>query len=147
MGQERYESREVEQARERVAEDVRNVAYNANVAERTEEIAQNKVGDARQAVIKGVRNVTVENPMGMLLAGMAVGFLVGMMLPVTRFESERIGPMAEGLKDRAREAGSEVMRRGGEVIKDTIEGSKEAATASIRMQTADMMPDDASSMT
>src|SRR5213082_707886 len=105
MDQERYEVREVEDARERVAEDVRNVAYNANVVERTREAAQDKVDDAKHAVIDRVqgakdalgtagmrvRNVAAENPMGMLLAGMAVGFLVGMMLPVTRFESERIG--------------------------------------------------------
>jgi hypothetical protein len=78
---------------------------------------------------------------------MAVGFLIGMMLPPTRFESERIGPMADGMKDRMREAGGEVMRRGTEVIKDTIEATKEAATASIRSQTADMRPEDTSSMT
>src|SRR5438270_13584286 len=116
MDQERYEFREVEDARERVAEDVRSVAYNANVVERGKEAAQNKVDDAKQAVMDRmnsakdaignagmrVRNVTVENPMGMLLAGMAVGFLAGMLLPVTRFESERIGPMTDQMKDRMR---------------------------------------------
>jgi len=150
MDQERYEFSEVEDARERVAEDVRSVAYNANVVERGKEAAQSKIDDAKDAVMGGVRrvrDVTVENPIGMLLAGLAVGFLVGMMLPVTRFEAERIGPMADEMKDRMREAGGEVMRRGGEVIKDTIEATKEAATASIRTQTADMMPDDTSSMT
>ncbi len=161
MDQERYEFREVEDARERVAEDVRSVAYNANVVERTKEAAQNKIDDAKGAVmdrVQGakdaigsagmrVRDVTVENPIGMLLAGMAVGFLVGMMLPVTRFESERIGPMTDQMKDKMREAGGEIVRRGGEVIKDTIEATKEAATASIRSQTAEMMPDDAASMT
>ena len=97
--------------------------------------------------MKRLRDVTVENPMGMLLAGMAVGFLVGMMLPVTRFESERIGPMTDQMKDKKREAGGEIVRRGGEVIKDTIEASKEAVSASIRSQTAEMMPDHSSSMT
>jgi len=161
MDQERYEFREVEDARERVAEDVRSVAYNANVVERGKEAAQDRIDDAKHAVmdrVQGardalgsagmrVRDVTVENPIGMLLAGLAVGFLVGMMLPVSRFEAERIGPMADEMKDRMREAGGEMMRRGGEVIKDTIEATKEAATASIRTQTADMMPEDTSSMT
>lgn len=147
MDQERHEYSEVDQARERVAEDVRSVAYNADVVGRAKDAAQDKVDDAKRAVMERVRNVTVENPMGMLLAGAAVGILVGMMLPVTRFESERIGPMTEDMKDRVREAGGEMMRRGGEVIKDTIEGTKEAAKASIRTQTADMVPDDTSSMT
>lgn len=150
MDQERYEFREVEDARERVADDVRSVAYNANVVERGKEAAQSKMDDVKHAIGNAgmrVRNVTIENPMGMLLAGMAVGFLIGMMLPPTRFESERIGPMADEMKDRMREAGGEVMRRGTEVIKDTIEATKEAATASIRSQTADMRPEDTSSMT
>ncbi|HEX5275599.1 MAG TPA: hypothetical protein VFW34_10020 [Candidatus Rubrimentiphilum sp.] len=161
MDQERYEFREVEDARERVAEDVRSVAYNANVVERGKEAAQNKIEDAKGAVmdrVQGakdaigsagmrVRHVTVENPIAMLLAGMAVGFLAGMMLPVTRFESDRIGPMTDQMKDKMSEAGGEIVRRGGEVIKDTIEATKEAAAASIRTQTAEMMPDDTASMT
>lgn len=150
MDQERYEFREVEDARERVADDVRSVAYNANVVERGKEAAQNKMDEVKHALGSAgmrVRNVTVENPMGMLLAGMAVGFLIGMMLPPTKFEAERIGPMADEMKDRMREAGGEVVRRGTEVIKDTIEATKEAASASIRSQAADMMPEDASSMT
>ncbi len=146
MDQERYEFHEVDEARERVAQDVRSVAYNANVVERAKDRVQG-AKDALGTAGMRVRNITVENPMGMLLAGMAVGFLVGMMLPVTRFETERIGPITEDMKDRVREASTEMMRRGGEVIKDTIEGSKEAAKASIRTQTADMMPDDTSSMT
>ena len=150
MDQERYEFREVEDARERVADDVRSVAYNANVVERGKEAAQNKMDEVKHALGSAgmrVRNVTVENPMGMLLAGMAVGFLIGMMLPPTKFEAERIGPMADEMKDRMREAGGEVVRRGTEVIKDTIEATKEAASASIRSQAADMMPEDTSSMT
>lgn len=61
------------------------------------------------------------HPMVMLLAGMAAGVLVGMLLPVTRLETERLRPM---------------MRRGGEAIK-TI------ATATARS----MKPEDASAMT
>jgi len=137
MDQERYESNEMTESR-------------ATVIERTKEAAQNKVHDAKEALEAAgtrVRDVAVENPMSMLLAGMAVGFLIGMMLPVSRFESERIGPMTEEVKDRVREAGGEMMRRGSEVIKDTIEGTKEAAKASIRAQTAEMAPDDTSGMT
>lgn len=109
-----------------------------------------RMQDAKDAIGSAgmrVRDVTVENPIAMLLAGMAVGFLVGMMLPVSRFESDRIGPMTDQVKDKMREAGGEIVRRGGEVIKDTIEATKEAAAASIRTQTAEMMPGDTASMT
>lgn len=163
MDQERDQVRQVEDARRRVAEDVRSVAENANVVERAKETAQNKVEDVKSTVghrvqqvrekledardtvqrsaQEGVRNIRMnpsENPIGMLIAGAAVGFLIGLALPVTRFESERLGPVAQDMKDKARQAGSEVVRRGGEVIKETISAGKDAATSSIREQTRDM---------
>ncbi len=159
MDQERSEVRQVEDARERVADDVRNVAYNANVVERAKETAQGRVDDAKQAMSERVRGARerlesardsmrdmarnmpmnpADNPMGMLFAGLAVGFLIGMLLPVSRFESERLGPMTDEMKERMRQAGTEVMRRGGEVIKETIETATETARSSIREQTRDM---------
>jgi ElaB/YqjD/DUF883 family membrane-anchored ribosome-binding protein len=159
MDQERSEVRQVEDARERVAQDVRSVAYNANVVERAKETAQNKMDDAKDAMSERVRGAReklesardsvrdmarnipmnpADNPLGMLFAGLAIGFLIGMVLPVTRFESERLGPMTDTMKDRMRQAGSEVARRGGEVIKETISASKETAMNSIREQTRDM---------
>lgn len=162
MDQERNDVREVEMARERVAEDVRSVAENANVVKRAKEAAQDKVEDAKGMVrdrVQGARDALegarsqigdaasrmnldslnpAENPLGMMLAGLAVGFLIGLMLPVTRFESERIGPIAEDMKDRVRQAGNEAVRRGSAVIKDTIEAGKDAAATSLREQTRDM---------
>ncbi len=159
MDQERSEVREIEEARERVAQDVRSVAYNANVVERAKESVQDRVDDAKQMMGERVRGAReklesardsmremarnmptnpTESPIGMLLGGLAIGFLIGMLLPVSRFESERIGPMTEEMKGRMRRAGSEVMRRGGEVIKETIESARETATSSIREQTRDM---------
>lgn len=153
MDQERNQVREVDDARRRVAEDVRSVAENANVVERAKETAQNKMDDVKSSMGERVRqarekledardqmsNMTpTENPIGMLIAGVAVGFLIGLALPVTRFESERIGPIAQDMKEKARQKGSEVVRRGGEVIKETIEASRDAATNSIREQARDM---------
>jgi ElaB/YqjD/DUF883 family membrane-anchored ribosome-binding protein len=153
MDQERDQIREVEDARRRVAEDVRSVAENANVVERAKESAQSKMEDVKSSMGERVQqarskledardrmqqmNVS-ENPIGMLIAGAAIGFLIGLALPVTRFESERIGPMTEEMKEKARQASSEVMRRGTEVIKETISASKDAATNSIREQARDM---------
>ncbi|MFN2450536.1 MAG: hypothetical protein ABR508_12235 [Candidatus Baltobacteraceae bacterium] len=160
MDQERDEVREVEQARSRVAEDVRNVAENANVVQRTKENVQDriddvkstmsdrvsdvrdKLSDARDTIADSIGNVNpVENPMAMLLGGLAIGFLIGMILPVTRFESERIGPITDDVKDRVRAAGGEAVRRGSEVIKDTIEATKEAAATSLKEQARDFGSD------
>ena len=168
MDQDRDQIREVEDARERVAQDVRSVAENANVVERTKEAVRGKMDDAKDTVsgtmqsardrlssardnlassMQGVGSTMrenigntnlMENPIGMLIGGLAVGFLIGLVLPVTRFESERIGPIADDMKGRVREAGNEVVRRGGEVIKETIEGGRQAATNAVREQMSDM---------
>jgi ElaB/YqjD/DUF883 family membrane-anchored ribosome-binding protein len=157
MDQERNEISEVEAARRRVADDVRDVAENANVVERAKENVRGRIddaksnvsdrvsdvrdrlSDARESIASNIGNVNpMENPLAMLLGGLAVGFLIGMIMPVTRFESERIGPIADDVQDRVRQARSEVMRRGSEVIKDTIEATKEAATSSLKEQTRDL---------
>ncbi|HKU67430.1 MAG TPA: hypothetical protein VJP85_06635 [Candidatus Baltobacteraceae bacterium] len=153
MDQERDQIREVDDARRRVAEDVRNVAENANVVERAKESAQNKMDDVKSNMGQRVQQARdrlmdardqmqhmspSDNPIGMLIAGAAVGFLIGLALPVSRFESERIGPIAHDMKDKARQAGNEVVRRSGEVIKETISAGKDAATTSIREQTRDI---------
>jgi ElaB/YqjD/DUF883 family membrane-anchored ribosome-binding protein len=168
MDQDRDQIRQIEDARERVAQDVRSVAENANVVERTKETVQGKVDDAKSVMSERVRTAReklesardnmqnsmqstvenmrsnmgnmnpMENPLGMLIAGAAVGFLIGLVLPITRFESQRLGPVADDMKDRMRAAGTEVMRRGGEVIKETIDAGRQAAQSSLREQTRDL---------
>jgi ElaB/YqjD/DUF883 family membrane-anchored ribosome-binding protein len=168
MDQERTEGRQVNEARERVAQDVRSVAQNANVVQRAKETAQAKVDDAKSTIkskvegakgavrdtVQGAKekagslqdrvpgNITsinpAENPLGMLFAGIAVGFLIGLVLPVTRFESERLRPVTDDMKDRVRNVGTEVVRRGGEVIKETIDSARETASSSLREQAREM---------
>ena len=40
------------------------------------------------------------------------GFLVGMLIPSTRLEDERLGEMADYVKDKARETGQEALEEG-----------------------------------
>jgi len=76
-----------------------------------------------------------DNPMLMLLGGLAVGFVVGMLVPVSRLENEQLGPVADDLRGRVREAGTQAVRRGGEVIKESIEAATESmATSSQEMR-------------
>ena len=111
MDQERFEVWEVRETRDRVADDIRDAGESVNVVQR----AKDAIGNIR----------STENPMLMLLGGLAVGFIIGMILPISRFENERIGPVADELKSRAREAGAEAVRRGGEMIKESIQSTTE----------------------
>lgn len=88
------------------------------------ESAKEAVGDRVDAVKDAMSNVQpADNPMLMLLGGLAVGFVVGMLVPVSRFENENLGPVADDLKSRARKAGAHAARRGSEVIKESIEAA------------------------
>jgi gas vesicle protein len=95
-----------------------------------------KVGDATpngQDVKQGAQRavgVAEENPIGLALAGVAGGFLVGMLLPSTRIEDERVGPLADTVKETAVETGQEALDRGkdvaGQVAQEAVEGVEDA---------------------
>ena len=77
---------------------------------------------ARQAV-----GVAEENPIGLALGGVAVGFIAGMLLPSTRVEDEKVGPIAEQVKEKAIETGQEAVERGKEVAGQVAEQATETA--------------------
>jgi len=79
---------------------------------------------ARQAV-----GVAEENPIGLALGGLAAGFLAGMLLPSTKIEDQRVGPMADELKSKAKETAQEAVERGkegtGQVADQAVETARE----------------------
>lgn len=107
--------------RERLIEQVQGTSH--KVGETTPDGQQVKEG-ARQAV-----GVAQENPIGLAVGGLAAGFLVGMMLPSTRIEDEKVGPIADQVKETAAETGQEALDRGrevaGQVAEQAVEGAKE----------------------
>jgi ElaB/YqjD/DUF883 family membrane-anchored ribosome-binding protein len=89
-----------------------------------------RVSDATPDVREGAQQavgVAEENPLGLALGGVAVGFLVGMAIPSTRIEDERVGPMADEVKHRAIETGQEAVERGKQVAQDAAEAATESA--------------------
>jgi hypothetical protein len=68
-----------------------------------------------------------ENPIGLALGGVAAGFLVGMLLPSTKIEDEKVGPMADEVKHRAAETGQEAVERGKKVAQDAAQAATESA--------------------
>jgi hypothetical protein len=104
----------------------------SRIGEATPEGGQVKEG-AQRAV-----GVAEENPIGLALGGAATGFLVGMMLPTTRVEDERIGPIADQVKDEAKETGQEALQRGKEVAGQVAEQATETAKEAGQQQAEEM---------
>ena len=56
-----------------------------------------------------------------------MGFLAGMLIPSTDIEDEKVGAIADQVKDRAKETGQEALERGKEVAQEAAQSAKETA--------------------
>jgi ElaB/YqjD/DUF883 family membrane-anchored ribosome-binding protein len=135
--------REIEHTREEMGETVGALGYKADVKSR----AKDNLRDKKEAVVgvkdrivgatpdgdqvkhqaRRAKSVAEENPLGLAIGAVAVGFLAGLLVPSTRVEDERIGELADDVKARAKETGQEALDRGKEVMQDAAETAKESA--------------------
>jgi gas vesicle protein len=90
------------------------------VSDRTPDSGEMKY-KARQA-----KSVAQENPLGLAVGSIAVGFLAGMLIPSTDVEDRKIGPIADDVKDKARETGQEALEHGKQVAQDAAQTAKES---------------------
>jgi gas vesicle protein len=76
---------------------------------------------------KRAAGVAQENPLGLAVGSLAVGFLAGMLIPETKVEHEKLGPVADQVKDQVREAGQEALEHGKQVAQETAQAATSAA--------------------
>ena len=79
---------------------------------------------------KQAAGVAQENPIGLALAGVAVGFVAGMLVPSTRVEDEKMGALSDQVMDKAKEAGGEAIEHGKQVAQEAAQSAKETAQES-----------------
>ena len=115
---------DIERTRAEMGDTVDALGYKADVKTRAKEKLSRATPDGRQ--MKRAANTAQENPLGLAIGGIAVGFLVGLAVPSTRVEDEKIGPMADQVKDQIRETGQEAVERGKDVAQQAAETAKEA---------------------
>ena len=68
-----------------------------------------------------------ENPLGLAIGAAALGFLAGLAVPSTRVEDEKLGPMADQVKDKVKETGQEALDRGKQVAQEVASTASETA--------------------
>jgi hypothetical protein len=148
MGEETARIREeIEDTRDRMGDTVDQLAHKANVpgrvkesiADKRDRLKEQMQGTASQVsdstpdasdVKQGARQaigIAEENPLGLAIGGVAAGFLIGMLIPSTRIEDEKVGPMADDVKHRAAETGQEALERGKQVAQDAAQAATESA--------------------
>ena len=133
MGQDPSQIRnDIDETRERLGDTAEALGHKADVPGRAREAISDRVegvkstfsgtkdsvsestpssGDVKQGARQAV-GVAKENPLGLAIGATAVGFIAGLLIPSTRVEDEKIGPMADQLKEQAKETGQEAVERG-----------------------------------
>jgi hypothetical protein len=149
---------EIERTRERVGDEVDALSYKTDVGARVgdyvedkKEAVKSKVVGAKDAVTgvvsdrralkRGtahVRDTSESNPLGLAVGGVAVGFVLGTLLPQTRVENERMGEMSDRLMDAAKGTASEAVDRGKQVAQEAAGAAVETAKESGREQGEDL---------
>jgi hypothetical protein len=71
------------------------------------------------------------NPLAVAFGAAAVGFLAGLLIPSTPAENERLGPVADHVKQNARDAAQEAVGRGKAIAADAAA----SATAAVKETT------------
>jgi Protein of unknown function (DUF3618) len=88
--------------------------------------AQRVVGadahEVRAAARRGA-GIAAENPLGLAIGAAAVGFLAGLLVPVTDYERSTIGPIRDDLLERAQHAGGNALEHGKQVLADAVTGT------------------------
>jgi gas vesicle protein len=139
MGKEPSEIREeIEQTRTDMGDTVEALGYKAdvktrakdNIADKRDRLKERITGTAPDSdeVKQGAKRavgVAQENPIGLAVGSLAVGFVAGMLVPSTRVEDEKIGAMADQVKETAKETGQEALERGKEVAQEAAQSAKD----------------------
>jgi gas vesicle protein len=157
---------EIEQTRAEMGDTVDALGYKTDVKSRardkvtdTKDRLTGKVTGAKDSVLgtvsdktpdsgevkgqaKRAAGVAQENPLGLAVGGIAVGFLAGLLIPTTRVEDEKIGPVAEQVREQVKQTGQEALEHGKDVAQQAAASAKETAQEAGR-EHADQLKDSA----
>ena len=138
---------DIERTRSEMGDTVDAIGYKADVKSR----AKDKITDTKDRItgkvsdttpdkqqVKRAASAAQENPLGLAIGGIAVGFLAGLLIPSSRVEDEKIGPMADQVKDQIKETGQEALDRGKDVAQQAAQSAKETAQESGQQHAQEM---------
>jgi hypothetical protein len=147
--------RRIEDTRDRMGDTVEALSAKADVPGRVKGYVSDKK-DAVTSKVSGARDSTgelagqatekarrgagmaQENPLGLAIGSIAAGFVVGMLLPTSQVENERLGPIADQVKEQAREVGGEAVEHGKQIAQDAAQAATETAKQSGQEHGADL---------
>jgi len=143
---------EIEETRARVGDEVDALSYKTDVGARVgdyvdekKEAVKSKFTGAKGTVTSkvpdttqmrrgatAVRDTAERNPLGLAVGGLALGFVIGTLLPQSRLENEHIGEASDRMLETAKETASEAVERGKQVAQEATSAAVETAKESGR---------------
>jgi gas vesicle protein len=139
---------EITDTRERMGDTIDALGYKADVKSRAKANVSGKVDTVKERLglagrkasavtpdaeqVKGharmAAGIAQENPLGLAVGAVAVGFLGGLLVPSTRAEDEKLGPMADRVKEQAKETGQDALDRGQQVAQSAAQSAADTAS-------------------
>ena len=132
---------EIEATRNEMGETVDALTYKADVKSRAKESLMGTKDSIKSKVIgvsdaaqdsKQVKDnarratkIAQENPLGLAIGSVAVGFIAGLLIPTSRVEDRKLGPVADDIKAKAKETGQEALERGQQVAQEAAQSARE----------------------
>jgi hypothetical protein len=130
---------QIEDTRGQMGDTIEAIGYKTDVKSRARDKVNRVMGKANDAtpttgdVKQGAQkaaSVAQENPLGLAVGAVAAGFLAGMLIPSTSVENEKLGPMADSVKEKAVETGQEALEHGKQVAQDVAQNAQETVRES-----------------
>jgi hypothetical protein len=138
---------EIEGTRERMGDTVDALAYKTDVKSRAKEKVTDKVDSLKEKVTGATGTVSdsapsgdevkqgahravgvaQENPLGLAIGSIAVGFVAGLLSPGTRVENQKIGHVADQVKSQMKDTAQEAVDHGKQVAQETVQAASERA--------------------
>jgi gas vesicle protein len=132
---------EIVDTRMRMGETIDALGHKADVKARAKERVSDTVGGVKEKLgvagqragdaapdpeqvkhqVRRAAGLAQENPLGLAVGAVAAGFLVGLAVPSSNVEHEKLGPVADRVKDQAKETGQEAFERGKEVAQSAAQ--------------------------
>jgi gas vesicle protein len=147
MGQDPSDIRaQIEETRSRVGDEVDALSYKTDVPARVGDYVDDKkqtvkdkasgvkdavTGTASRAVPSGeklgrIKDTAERNPLGLVVGGVALGFVAGLLIPSTRMENERMGQASDRVMDAAKETAGQAVESGKQVVQEAAQTARES---------------------
>src|SRR4051795_10975700 len=142
--------REIEATRDNMGETVDALTYKADVKSRAKESLVGKKDSIKSKVVGGsdaapdgeqvkdnarrAAGIAQENPLGLAIGSVAVGFIAGLLIPSSSVEDRKLGPIADDVKDKVKETGQEALQRGQHVAQEAAQSAQQTVQEQGRQQ-------------